>query len=194
MSRKPALMVVDIQNDFCSGGALPVKKGNKVIEPTNRLTSAFQNKGFPVVFTRDWHPADHCSFKARGGPWPPHCVKNTPGAEFHSSLLVPKDSMIVSKATRRDEEAYSGFQGTGLAERLRKMNVDQLYVAGLATDYCVMNTVLDGLREGFKVGVLTDCVRGVNVRPTDSANAFRTMLAKGAKRTNSRDLMKKLAR
>jgi nicotinamidase/pyrazinamidase len=194
MVRGRGLIVVDVQRDFCPGGALPVKRGNEIIEPTNRLITLFEGRGLPIIFTRDWHPADHCSFKSRGGPWPPHCVKNTRGAEFHPSLRVPKDAIIISKGTRRDVEAYSGFQGTGLGERLKEMGVGQLYVTGLATDYCVKDTVLDGLSNGLTMNVVSDCVRGVNVRPTDSANAFRTMTAKGAKKTSSDGVIKTLSR
>jgi nicotinamidase/pyrazinamidase len=192
MARRGALIVVDIQRDFCPGGALPVKQGDQIIEPTNGLISLFQKKGLPIFFTRDWHPADHCSFRYRGGPWPPHCVKNTPGAEFYPSLLVPKGAVIISKATRRDVEAYSGFQGTAMAEHLKEMGVDELYVTGLATDYCVKNTVLDGISNGFKVSIVSDCVKGVNLKPTDSANAFRAMVAKGASKTTNDGVIKRL--
>jgi nicotinamidase/pyrazinamidase len=190
----PALIVVDVQRDFCPGGALPVSKGDEIIEPTNRLVAHFEREGLPIFFTRDWHPADHCSFKPQGGRWPPHCVRNTPGAEFDPSLQVPKDAILINKGTKKDTEAYSGFQGTALSERLMDFGVRELYVAGLATDYCVKNTVLDGLSSGYGVNVVSDCVRGVNVRPTDSASAFRTMLAAGAKKTESRSVLKEISR
>jgi nicotinamidase/pyrazinamidase len=194
MGRGPALIVVDIQRDFCPGGALPVKQGDQIIEPTNGLISVFHEKGLPVFFTRDWHPADHCSFRRRGGPWPPHCVKNTPGAQFHPSLHVPRGAVIISKGTTRNIEAYSGFQGTRMAERLNEIGVKELYVVGLATDYCVKNTILDGISNGFKVNVVSDCVKGVNLRPTDSANAFRAMVAKGTSKTTNDSVIKEIRR
>jgi len=190
---KKALIVVDVQRDFLPGGALPVKEGNEIIEPVNALVEWFHRERLPVFFTRDWHPNDHISFRSQGGIWPPHCVKDTPGARFPSSLHVPKGAVTVSKATRKDVEAYSGFQGTSLASRLRKEGVKELYVVGLATDYCVKNTVIDGIGYGFQVTLVTDCVRGVNLRRTDSANAFRTMTAKGARKTTSRRLAQALS-
>lgn len=192
MKQRPALIVVDVQRDFCPGGALPVRDGDGVVEPINRLVSLFERRRLPVFFIRDWHPADHISFASRGGPWPPHCVKGTPGAEFYPTLSVPKEATIISKATRRNTEAYSGFQGTDLSQRLRDLGVERLYITGLATDYCVKNTVLDAIAEGFKVDVIEDCVNGVNVKRTDSANAFRVMLGKGARKTMSWDVPKSL--
>ncbi|MGA2663554.1 MAG: isochorismatase family protein [Nitrososphaerales archaeon] len=190
-----ALIVVDIQRDFLPGGALPVKEGNEIIEPVNGLVDRFYRAHLPVFFTRDWHPSDHLSFRSQGGVWPPHCVKGTPGARFPPSLHVPRGAAtVVSKATRKDVEAYSGFQGTDLAPRLRKQSVGELFVVGLATDYCVKNTVIDGMENGFQVTIVTDCVRGVNLRRTDSASAFRSMTARGARETTSGDLVKRLGR
>ena len=125
--------------------------------PVNGLISAFEKEGSPVFFTRDWHPADHISFRSRGGPWPPHCVKNTPGAGSTRPSMSLTDATVISKGTSKDAEAYSGFQDTSLAEQLGK-GVRELYVAGLATDYCVKNTVVDGVSNGFNVNVITDCV------------------------------------
>ena len=189
MSKRRALVIVDVQRDFCPGGALPVKKGDAIIEPTNKLISLFEEERSPIFFTRDWHPPNHCSFVPRG-QWPPHCIRNTPGAEFHHSLYIPERATVISKATKSDTEAYSGFQGTDLEKRLKETGVEEVFVAGLATDYCVKNTVLDGISGGFKVGIISDCVKGVNLRPTDSANAFRTMVAGGAVRTDSHKLLK----
>jgi nicotinamidase/pyrazinamidase len=194
MKETKALVVVDLQNDFCPGGAIPVKEGDKIVAPINELAAAFEESGLPVVFTRDWHPKDHCSFKARGGPWPPHCVQGTPGADFNPSLRIPQDAIVISKGTNRDRDAYSGFQETELAERLRQVGASELYVAGLATDYCVKNTVLDALNLGFRAHLITDCIRGVDVEQGDSSNAIRLMLAKGAKKVNSQDLLRKLNR
>ncbi len=191
---KYALVVVDVQNDFCPGGALPVKAGDRVIAPLNEMIRQFDEAGSPVFFTRDWHPPNHCSFKQRGGIWAPHCVKNTTGAEFHPKLKVPPNARIISKATKPDEDAYSGFQGTDLSGKLRRLGVTQLILGGLATDYCVKNTVLDALREGFGVRVLKDCVRGVEVKRGDSAAALRDMLTNGAAMTESREVPRMLHR
>ena len=192
MRAKRALVVVDIQKDFCPGGALPVREGDKVIGPINALINAFESESLPVVFTRDWHPRDHCSFKSRGGTWPPHAVRGTDGAKFPSTLHVSRGATIISKAMQKDVEAYSGFQGTDLSARLKSMAVSEVYVAGLATDYCVKRTVVDGIGEGFAVFLVSDCVRGVNLRRTDSATAFREMVARGARTVPSKQLLKSL--
>jgi nicotinamidase/pyrazinamidase len=190
---RQALVIVDLQRDFCPGGALPVREGDEVIEPINGLIRKFQAEDMPVLFTRDWHPKNHCSFKSQGGIWPPHAVRDTPGAQFPPSLHVPKSATIVSKATGRDAEAYSGFQGTDLGARLRSMGVKDLFIAGLATDYCVKNTVIDGIGEGFRVSLVTDCVKGVNLKRTDSATAFRKMIGRGARMTTSQQLIRSLS-
>jgi len=189
---KPALIVVDIQRDFCPGGALPVTDGDKIIPAVNKLVGAFEKAGLPIFFTRDWHPSNHVSFKANGGPWPPHCVRNTPGASFHPSLAVADGAVVIDKGTLQSEDAYSGFQGTDLARKLHNIGVKRIYVAGLATDYCVKNTVLDGAAHGFETYVLTDCARGVNLKRTDSATALRAMLSRGAMQTTSGRLLKSL--
>lgn len=177
---KQVLIVVDVQRDFCPGGALAVTDGDKVIPPLNRVIAHFERARLPVYYTRDWHPSDHISFKEQGGIWPPHCMKNTWGAAFHSNLKLSRRRKIISKGTRPEAEAYSGFQGTDLEHDLKLHDVDVLVVGGLATDYCVKNTVLDGLRAGFDVLVLKDCIRGVNLRRSDSAEALREMKAGGA--------------
>ena len=188
--RRAALVAVDVQRDFCPGGALAVKDGDRVIAPLNLLISAFRQADLPVFFSRDWHPKNHCSFKARGGPWPVHCVAGTPGAEFHPGLQIPGDATIISKATRRDEEAYSAFQGTHLASALERLNVGELFVGGLATDYCVKQTCLDGLEKGFAVNVVTDCTMGVDLHQGDSEEALRIMSSKGAKLITSAEAVK----
>jgi len=189
---KQALIVVDIQRDFCPGGALPVTDGDRIIPAVNQLVRAFENAGLPIFFTRDWHPRNHISFKDNGGPWPPHCVRNTSGASFHPSLAIPTDAGVIDKGTLQGEDAYSGFQGTDLARKLHRLHVKQIYVGGLATDYCVKNTVLDGAAQGFETCVITDCVRGVNLERTDSAAALRAMLSRGARQTTSGRLVKRL--
>lgn len=177
---KPALIVVDIQYDFCEGGALEVSGGNEVIEPSNRLIGEFRQRDLPVAVTRDWHPPDHCSFKEQGGPWPPHCVAGTKGAEFHEDLERPDDVWLVSKAMTPEREAYSDFDTTDLADRLRAEGVDHVFVVGLATDYCVRATALDALDEGFGVTVVTDAVRAVDVEEGDGDRALAEMQGKGA--------------
>jgi len=180
IGKTTALVVVDVQVDFCPGGALAVREGDKVVPVLNEYIKQFAAAGAPIIFTRDWHPSNHSSFKSQGGPWPPHCVQNTSGAKFHPSLIIPPEAEIVSKADRRDE-AYSFFQGTDLAETLRR-RVQTLFVGGLATDYCVKETVLDSLKEGFEVYLLDDASRGVDVNPGDSEKAIKLMVAKGCKR------------
>jgi nicotinamidase/pyrazinamidase len=192
IDKQTALVVVDIQNDFCPGGALPVKDGDKVVPVLNKYIERFRKARAPMLFTRDWHPPDHSSFKAQGGPWPPHCVQNSEGAKFHRNLLIPPEAEILSKADKRDE-AYSFFQGTDLAEKLKERGIKRLLVGGLATDYCVKETVLDGLKHGFEVFHLDDASKGVNVNPDDSERALQEMVAKGAQRIRFQDIAVKHA-
>jgi nicotinamidase/pyrazinamidase len=182
-----ALVVVDIQNDFCPGGALAVSNGDKVVPVLNKYIQLFRKAGAPIFYTRDWHPQDHSSFKAEGGPWPPHCVQGTDGAKFHPDLIPPAPGEVISKADEKDE-AYSFFQGTDMAERLRRQGITTLLVGGLATDYCVRETVLDGLKFGFRVYHLDDASKGVNVKLDDSDQALQEMASKGAKRITVSDL------
>ena len=188
INKHTALVVVDVQNDFCPGGALEIREGDKVVTALNKYIEKFRKAGAPILFTRDWHPPDHSSFKPQGGPWPPHCIQNTEGAKFHPRLSIPPEGEIVSKADKKDE-AYSFFQGTDLAMKLRDRGIKRLLVGGLATDYCVKETVLDGLRNGFEVYHLDDASRGVNVKPDDSERALKEMVAKGAKRITLEDLL-----
>ncbi|MBI4755208.1 MAG: nicotinamidase [Betaproteobacteria bacterium] len=169
------LVVVDVQNDFLPGGSLAVPGGDEVIAPLNTLLAQFGRRGLPVFATRDWHPADHCSFKARGGPWPPHCVSGTRGASFASALDLPCSVSIVSKATGADQDAYSGFGGTDLDLRLRELGARRLFVGGLATDYCVLNTVRDARRLGYEVVLFEDAIRAVDVNAGDGARAVSEM-------------------
>lgn len=187
INKHTVLVVVDIQNDFCPGGALAVPEGDKVVPVLNKYIEMFKDAGAPIIFTRDWHPPNHSSFKKQGGPWPPHCVQNTEGAKFHPKLFIPLEAEIVSKADKK-EEAYSFFQGTNLATELRQRGVKRLLVGGLATDYCVKETVLDGLKYGFEVFHLDDASRGVNVNSDDSRQALQAMVAAGAKRISFGDL------
>ncbi|MCS7254338.1 MAG: bifunctional nicotinamidase/pyrazinamidase [Armatimonadota bacterium] len=188
LTAKDALIIVDVQRDFCHGGALAVPNGDAVVEPLNSYVEAFKATGLPIVATRDWHPPNHVSFRERGGLWPPHCVQGTTGAEFHPDLKLPEDAIVISKATHPDEEAYSGFEGTELAELLRGKGITRLFVGGLATDYCVKMTVLDALRLGFTTLLLEDAIKGVDVNPGDSERAIEEMLSNGAIAINLSDL------
>ncbi len=190
---RTALIIVDVQIDFCPGGALAVRYGDQVVPRLNKIIKAFENSGLPVFFTRDWHPADHISFRSEGGTWPPHCVQGSPGAKFHPKLHVPSDAEVISKGDRPSKEAYSGFQGTNLRAQLKRLGVDELLVGGLATDYCVKETALDGLRAGFSVGVLKDCVRAVDVNPGDGARALAEVRKAGARLTTSSRAADRLA-
>ncbi|MEM8599675.1 MAG: isochorismatase family protein [Bacteroidota bacterium] len=173
-----ALVVVDVQRDFCPGGALAVPEGAAVVPVLNRWVEQAEARGVPVFFTRDWHPADHTSFVAQGGPWPPHCVQGTEGAAFHPDLVVPDNAPVISKATTATAEAYSGFDTTDLAAQLRAAAVRRVWVGGLATDYCVRATVLDALAEGFAVHLVPDGMRGIT--PDTSTAALAEMAAAGA--------------
>jgi nicotinamidase/pyrazinamidase len=152
-----ALIIVDVQNDFCPGGALAVGEGDRVVPTLNRLAPHFRT----VVATQDWHPADHRSFAAQGGPWPVHCVAGTPGADFHPDLDRAPIDLVVRKAMVTDQEAYSGFDGTDLAEQLRARGVRRVFVGGLALDYCVDATALDARKAGFETFVIRDATRPV---------------------------------
>jgi nicotinamidase/pyrazinamidase len=173
-----ALVIVDFQNDFCPGGALAVPDGDAIAGRLNELAASDQ---FDVVIaTRDWHPPDHTSFSEHGGPWPVHCVAGTPGAELHHALDPTPIDLVVDKGRRRETDGYSGFAGTELAALLRDRGVDHVTVVGLATDYCVKNTALDALREGFSVTVDSTATRGVDVEPDDSVRALEAVRAAGA--------------
>ena len=187
MQGKNVLIIVDVQNDFCPGGALPVADGDKVVPALNRYIERFKTANMPIFATRDWHPEKTGHFKTFGGVWPPHCIQGTRGADFHAHLALPADAAIISKGMGCDEDSYSGFQGTDvrgikLAELLRRCGAARLFVGGLATDYCVKHTVLDGLKEGFKVVLLEDAVRGVDLKPGDSEQAIAEMIRAGAEK------------
>lgn len=175
-----ALIIVDVQNDFLPGGSLAVADGDAVIAPLNRYAALFAKNTHPVFATRDWHPRDHCSFKARGGPWPLHCVAGSRGAEFAAGLAIPQTAAVISKATDPERDAYSGFEGTDLQRQLRAKGIKRVFVAGLATDYCVLATVKDALAQGFQAVALADAVRAVDVAPGDGERALREMRARGA--------------
>ena len=178
--RKRSLVVVDVQNDFCPGGSLAVANGAEVVAPLNKMMKEFLDRGEPVFKTRDWHPERTKHFAAYGGTWPIHCVQGTRGAEFHADLFDDPRITIISKGTDESADGYSGFDGTNLARLLREKGVAEVWIGGLATDYCVKHTVLDARREGFAVKALADAMRAVNVKPTDGARAIEEMKAAGA--------------
>lgn len=186
VSDSDALIVVDVQNDFCPGGALPVLGGEGVVRVINPLQMKFGK----IYFTRDWHPNDHCSFsdapEFTDMSWPPHCVQNSPGAEFHGDLHVPSDATIISKGTDPAREAYSGFEGTDLARRLQADGVRRVFVAGLATDYCVKATALDALQAGFETVLVEDGCRGV--ADETAATALAEMRAAGIQFARGADI------
>ena len=182
---KKALVVVDVQKDFCPGGALGVPDGDEVIPVLNGYMQRFGEEGLPIFATRDWHPPETKHFKSSGGPWPAHCVQGTPGAEFCPGLQLPRDVLVLSKGTDPNEDSYSAFQaraadGTPFAEVMRRHGVGHLYVGGLATDYCVRFTVTDALRAGFLITVLLDAVRGINAKAGDIERALGEMAREGA--------------
>lgn len=175
-----ALLVIDMQYDFLPGGSLGVPDGDHVIAPINRLLALYGERGLPIYATRDWHPADHCSFAAQGGPWPPHCVAGTPGASFSGEMALPTHAVVISKADSATVDAYSAFGGTGLADQMRQRGITRLAACGLATDYCVLNTVTDALKEGFDTLIVPEAMRAVDVQPSDGARAIEQMVAQGA--------------
>jgi len=175
-----ALLIVDLQNDFLPGGRLAVPQGDLVIPPINQLITLYRAHGLPVYASRDWHPIDHCSFIEQGGPWPSHCVAHTEGARFSSGLALPDDAILVSKAESAEVDAYSAFSGTGLAGDMAERGIRRVAVCGLATDYCVLNSVLDGLKAGFEILLVPDAMRAVDVNRGDGDHAMARMLGAGA--------------
>lgn len=183
MNTTSALLIVDVQNDFCAGGALAVPDAEAIIPVLNNYIEQFMQAGQPIYASRDWHPPVTRHFKAYGGIWPPHCIQGTKGAEFHPDLKLPNEAEIISKGMAYDADSYSAFegvdrQGRKLAVALRERGIDHLYIGGLATDYCVKHTAFDALKEGFHVTILEDAVRGVN--EADSACAIEELLRSGA--------------
>ena len=184
---RDGLVVVDVQNDFCPGGALAVPGGDAVVPVLNRYAARFAEAGAPVFATRDWHPAATRHFQAGGGAWPPHCVQDTDGARLHRDLTLPADTVVVSKGMDSEQDAYSAFQGEAedgmpFAAVLGERGVQRLFVGGLATDYCVKASVLDALKEGFEVVLLEDAVRAVDVKPGDGDRALGEMVSAGVQR------------
>lgn len=181
---KQALIVVDVQNDFCPGGTLAVAHGDEVVAPLNELIDEFLERGDPVYKSRDWHPPQTKHFQDYGGTWPVHCVQNTPGAEFHPQLKDDPRIRVISKGLG-DTDCYSAFDETDLATQLRDQGVKELIVGGLATDYCVKETVLAGIKEGFKVKAVENAMRAVELKPGDGERALQEMRAAGAEIVNT---------
>lgn len=175
-----ALILVDVQNDFLPGGSLAVPMGNEVIPILNRYIALFHARGLPIFATRDWHPPNHSSFVEQGGPWPSHCVAATRGAAFPASLEFPCDTQIVSKAMNKGKDAYSGFDDTQLELSLKSSGICRVFIGGLATEYCVMNTVKDALQYRYVTFVLEDAVRAININPDDGRRALEEMARLGA--------------
>ena len=180
MQQGDALLIVDVQNDFCPGGTLGVSGGDEVIPVLNQWVKEAQNQKLPIYASRDWHPAGHISFRERGGPWPPHCVQGTTGAAFHPDLHLPPDAETISKGYDPDKDSYSAFGGTTLDEKLRRAGIKRLWIGGLAQDYCVRETTLDAIRKGFEVHVIVDATRAVNVNPGDGRRALDDLRRAGA--------------
>lgn len=175
-----ALIVTDIQHDFLPGGRLAVLHGDEVIPVLNRYIALFRCRSLTIFATRDWHPPDHCSFRSHGGPWPIHCVADTHGAAFSEKLDLPADAIVISKATRSEREAYSSFEGTDLNRRLREEGIHRLFVGGLTTEYCVLATAKDAVHNGYRVVLLIDAIRAIDVTPGDGERAIDEMLRLGA--------------
>lgn len=185
---KKALLIIDVQNDFCPGGALAVPNGNQVVAPLNRAITHAMANSWLVVASRDWHPSQTIHFKEFGGLWPVHCVQNTSGAEFHPSLNLPEGTIVVSKGMNNQDDGYSLFEGVNLRENdwplslssvIMLYNCREVYVGGLATDYCVKATALDAVKKGFKTYLLLDACRAVNVNPGDGIKALSDMINAG---------------
>ena len=189
MTRTSALLIIDVQNDFCPGGGLPVPEGNLVVAILNRYITLFRERRLPIIASRDWHPANTSHFRNYGGIWPVHCVQGSEGARVHRDLALPGDAILISKGQDPSQDSYSAFQattesGVPFPQLVKELGIGKLYVGGLATDYCVKESVLDGLRLGLSVTLLEDAVRGVDLIPGDSEKAIDEMTKTGAARMN----------
>jgi nicotinamidase/pyrazinamidase len=192
LQKGDALIIVDLQNDFLPGGSLAVPQGDEVVPAMNAYIKAARNNKLPVFATRDWHPPHHSSFQEKSGPWPPHCIAETEGAKFADDLELPPEAIIISKAEEMETDAYSGFEGTDLDAQLKSLGVKRLLIGGLATDYCVLNTVRDAIKLGYTVLFLDDASRAVNVKPDDGEKAVNEMTDSGAITVNTNDLQSSL--
>lgn len=193
MKLKKALLIVDVQNDFCPGGALAVPEGDKIVSTINKYIRIFAKKKLPIFATRDWHPVRTKHFKDFGGLWPVHCIQNTKGAAFHPDLKLPKEAILLYKGMDPEEDCYSSFSaqdlsGQPLFKLLKRMGITEIYIAGLATDYCVKYTAIDALKHGFKVKILLDAVKGVNLKTNDSTEAIKKITKMGAKKITLKNM------
>jgi nicotinamidase/pyrazinamidase len=189
MKFKKALLIVDVQNDFCPGGALGVPEGDKIIPPINKYIKIFSQKKIPIFVTRDWHPVKTKHFKDFGGIWPVHCIQNSRGAAFHPKLKLPKDAIFLYKGMDPEKDSYSSFHaedisGMKFLNILKRLGIREIYIGGLATDYCIKYSAKDALKNGFKVNVLIDAIKGVNLKPKDSENAIKGIVKMGTKKIN----------
>lgn len=183
---KKALLIVDVQNDFCPSGALGVPEGDKIVPAINKYIKVFSEKKFPIFATRDWHPIRTKHFKDFGGIWPAHCIQNSQGAAFHPKLRLPRGTIFLYKGMDAEKDSYSAFQaederGMSFLKLLNILGIKEIFIAGLATDYCVKFSTRDAVRCGFKVKILTDAIKGVDLKPGDSERAIQDMVKHGAK-------------
>ncbi|MHC1706971.1 MAG: isochorismatase family protein [Bacteroidales bacterium] len=190
--KRVAILIIDVQNDFCQEGILPAKDTITLIKPLNKLIFWALNRDHICIYTRDWHPSNHCSFKPYGGTWPPHCIQGSYGAKFTDGMLVPYSSIIIDieKEAGQSNVTYSAFENSSLKDELLRLKIDHLAAVGIATEYCVKATVLEGMEFGFSFTVLSDLVRPINVNPDDDLRALEEMKAAGAKINNSEEWMK----
>ena len=189
VDKTDALIIVDVQNDFCLGGALPVPAGDEVVPVLNEYITLFEKAKASVLATRDWHPPNHISFKTQGGQWTPHCVQHTQGAKFHPALKLPRHTIVVSKGMNPLKDNYSAFEGDNLSKTLQNQGVTRVFVGGLATDYCVKHTVLGALKLGFAAVLLTDAVAGINATPGDAAKAIKELTENSAEQATQTDFL-----
>jgi nicotinamidase/pyrazinamidase len=199
MKKNSALLIVDIQNDFCPDGALGIAGGDSIIPVLNKYIKIFSAVKLPVFASRDWHPKKTSHFNEFGGQWPEHCVQDSPGARFHPVLRLPDDAIILSKGMDPEADSYSAFQavdakGNAFADLLHKFSVKELFVGGLATDFCVRWTTLDALKFGLRVNLLMDAIKGVNLREKDSEAAIEEMVSLGANKITIEKLSRLFAK
>ncbi|MGB5159372.1 isochorismatase family protein [Desulfobacterium sp. N47] len=178
MEPDDALIVVDVQNDFCPGGLLPIEDGHKIVPVINRWIEAAVTIGVHVYASRDWHPLGHPSFQDNGGLWPPHCIQDSHGARFHPDLILPASAIVITKGVRFDQDQNSAFDQTGLSFKLKKDGIKRLWVSGLAEDVCVLATVTDGLKDGFEVILISKATKPITIKSGE--NARRNMRDAGA--------------
>jgi nicotinamidase/pyrazinamidase len=187
---KAALIVVDVQRDFCEGGALAASDTLSLLKPLQETIEAARRANAVIVYTKDWHPENHSSFKTNGGPWPVHCAADTRGAELMPPLKAGGDEIVIHKGVHKDGAGYSGFELTGLENQLKKLNITRVAVAGIATEYCVRATALDGLQSGFETVVLADLIRAV--QPEEMSRVLEELKKAGAKTSTASEWLKTL--